>query len=242
MMDRTAEDTSAKVPGASTAGEPGPTQSPTPEVIRQRLTGPFSTAYLTLESIIQGVALTTLVSRVEATYGSFAAADWVLSTTTFLVILIVWHEYLTQSLLYTWLPTFLDSLVPFAFLVDELFLAHLVYQTERAWLLAYGGFYLVGLAAWSYHNRQVQSADYDSRRVNRVLEWHDRAQGLILAVLAVLILAAGALYDVLGLGQVRLGVALGALVAGCVYLGRSVPPWNGLLAYARRGSERGTWH
>ena len=48
MMDRTAEDTSAKVPGTSTAGEPGPTQSPTPEVIRQRLTGPFTTTYLTL--------------------------------------------------------------------------------------------------------------------------------------------------------------------------------------------------
>jgi hypothetical protein len=242
MMDRTAEDTSAKVPGASTAREPGPTQSPTPEVIRQRLTGPFSTTYLTLASIIQGVALTTLVSRVEATYGSFAAADWVLSTTTFLVILIVWHGYLTQSLLYAWLPTFLDSLVPFAFAVAELFLAHLVDQTERAWLLAYGGFYLVGLAAWSYQNRQVQTADYDSRRIDRLLAWHDRTQGLILAVLAVLSLAAGALYDVLGLGQVRLGVALGALVAGCVYLGRSVPPWNRLLAYARRGSERGTWH
>jgi hypothetical protein len=211
-------------------------------VIRQRLTGPFSTTYLTLASIIQGVALTTLVSRVEATYGSFAAADWVLSTTTFLVILIVWHGYLTQSLLYAWLPTFLDSLVPFAFAVAELFLAHLVDQTERAWLLAYGGFYLVGLAAWFYQNRQVQTADYESRRIDRLLEWHDRVQGLILAVLAVLSLAAGALYDVLGLGQVRLGVALGALVAGCVYLGRSVPPWNRLLAYARRGSERGTWH
>src|SRR5919199_636097 len=210
-MDRTAEDTSAKVPGTSTMGEPGPTQSPTPEVIRQRLTGSFTTTYLTLASIIQGVALTALVSRVEATYGSFAAADWVLSTTTFLVILIVWHWYLTQSLLYTWLPTFLDSLVPFAFLVVELFLAHLVYQTEHAWLLAYGGFYLVGLAAWSYQNRQIQTADYESRRIDRLLEWHDRAQGLILAVLAVLSLAAGALYDVLGLGQVRLGVALGAL-------------------------------
>jgi hypothetical protein len=241
-MDRTAEDTSAKVHGISTAGEPRPTQSPTPEVIRQRLTGPFTTAYLTLASIIQGVALTALVSRVEATYGSFAVADWVLSTTTLLVILIVWHAYLRQALLYTWLPTFLDSLVPFAVVVVELFLAHLVYQTEQAWLLAYGGFYLIGLAAWFYQNRQVQTADYESRRIDRLLEWHDRVQGLILAVLAVLSLAAGALYDVLGLGQVRLGVALGALVAGCVYLGRSVPAWNRLLTYARRGSERGAWH
>jgi hypothetical protein len=211
-------------------------------VIRQRLTGPFTTAYLTLASIIQGVALTALVSRVEATYGSFAVADWVLSTTTLLVILIVWHAYLRQALLYTWLPTFLDSLVPFAVVVVELFLAHLVYQTEQAWLLAYGGFYLIGLAAWFYQNRQVQTADYESRRIDRLLEWHDRVQGLILAVLAVLSLAAGALYDVLGLGQVRLGVALGALVAGCVYLGRSVPAWNRLLTYVRRGSERGAWH
>src|SRR5919199_3582478 len=151
-MDRTAEDTSAKVPGTSTMGEPGPTQSPTPEVIRQRLTGPFTATYLTLASIIQGVALTALVSRVEAAYGSFAAADWVLSTSTFFVILIVWHGYLRQALLYTWLPTFLDSLVPFAFLVVELFLAHLVYQTEHAWLLAYGGVFLGGVGARVFKN------------------------------------------------------------------------------------------
>lgn len=184
-------------------------------------------------SIIQGVALSTLVSRVESTYSGFSMADWVLSATTFLVILIVWHEYLTQVLLYVWLPTFLDSLVPFAFVVAELFLAHLVYQAERAWLLAYGVFYLVGLVARFYQNQQVQTSDDESRRIIRLLEHDDWVGGLTLAVFAVLSLAAWALYDVFALGQVRLSVALGAFVIVCVYMGRPVHSWNRLLAYCR---------
>ncbi len=232
-----------ETPGAASRGASATRGSeqasdPTPEVVAQRLTGQFATAYLTLASIIQGVALTTLVSRVEAAYSGFTAADWVLTVTTFLVILIVWQEYLLQALAYVWLPTVLDSLVPFGFVVAEIFLAHLVYHTERAWLVAYGGFYLMGVAAWSFQNRQIgASGDEESRRIDRFLAPHDRLRGALLIIFAALSLAAWALYDVLGLGRAPLGVAFGALAGVCVFVGRSVPAWERLRAYARGG-----WH
>jgi hypothetical protein len=55
--------------------------------VAQRLKSQFAPAYLTLASIIQGVALTALVVRVEATYPGFNAVAWLLAVTTFLVIL-----------------------------------------------------------------------------------------------------------------------------------------------------------
>lgn len=55
---------------------------------------------------------------------------------------------------------------------------------------------------------------------------------------AALSLRAGVLYDVLGLEQARLAIALAAFAAGRLFVGRSVPAWHQLLAYARDG-ERG---
>lgn len=109
-----------------------------------RLTSQFAPAYLTLASIIQGVALSTLVLRVEATYAGFDAAAWLLTLATFLI---VWHEYVLQVLAFVWIPTVLDTVIPFAFLAAELLLAHCVYRDLRLWLLALGLVSVVGMAA-----------------------------------------------------------------------------------------------
>src|SRR5215831_18481843 len=127
--------------------------------IAERLKSQFAPAYLTLASIIQGVALSTLVVRVESTYSGFNTVAWLLTINTFLVILDICHEYLMMVLAYVWLPTLLDSIVPFAFVATELFLAHFVYGNVRGWLLAYAGCVLVGIAAWFLRNAQGRKLD-----------------------------------------------------------------------------------
>ena len=206
---------------------------PTPETVAARLKGQFAPAYLTLTSIIQGVAISTLVARIEATSSRFDAADWLLATATFLAFLLVWHEYLMQALAYVWMPTLLDSLVPFAFLVAELFAAHFVYGNQRAWLLAAGVAFAVGIAAWGNTASQARSHADENRGVLRAVGSMVQVRLAFLVALAVLYLGAWALYDVLGLHHVRLAVALCALAGIVAAVGATVPYWNRMLAYAR---------
>jgi hypothetical protein len=162
--------------------------------------------------------------------------EWLLTAVTFLTIFDVWHEYLMMVLLYVWLPSLLDSLIPFAFLVAELFLAHLVYRAIQGWLLAYAACYLVGAAAWLLKTRQVRALDAENRRVRTVVGRYDRFRGLLACTLGGASLAAGALYGVLGLGHADLLLAGAAAVGGVLFILSSAPMWNRVLelGYAER--------
>jgi hypothetical protein len=206
---------------------------PPPEIISQRLKGQLAPAYLTLTSIIQGVALGFLAVRVEATYAQFDTTNWLLTVTTFVGFLTLWNEYLMQILLYVWVPTLVDSLVPFAFLAGELFMAHFVYGGLRNWLLSLGLTFVVGTIASIVTSMQARTFPEENRDVARALTPLNGVRAVLSMLLLVLCLAAWALYDVLRLEQVQNVVALVALVAMIVFLGSSVPYWNRILAYAR---------
>ncbi len=206
---------------------------PAPEMISQRLKGQFAPAYLTLTSIIQGVALSVLAARVEATYAQFDATDWLLTIATFLGFLEVWNEYLMQVLAFVWVPTLLDSLVPFAFLASELFMAHFVYHGLRGWLLTLGLIFVIGGASQIVSSMQARTLPEENRDIALVIAPVGWVRAALNAVIVVLSLCAWALYDVLRLGQVQLVVTLVALVGIIVFIGSSVPYWNQVLAYAR---------
>jgi hypothetical protein len=206
---------------------------PAPETVSQRLKGQFAPAYLTLTSIIQGVALAFLAARVEATYTQFDAMDWLLTAATFVGFLVVWNEYLMQVLAFVWVPTLLDSLVPFAFLACELFMAHFVYHNLRGWLLTLGLIFVVGGAAQILTVTQARSLADENRDMTRVLAPQGWFRAALDVVFVVLSLCAWALYDALRLGQAQFIVALVAFISIIVFVGSSVPYWNQLLAYAR---------
>ena len=208
-------------------------QVQSPASVASRLKDQFAPAYLTLTSIIQGVALSTLVIRIEATSERFAAADWLLAAATLVAFLVVWHEYLMQALAFVWMPTLLDSVVPFGFLVAELFMAHFVYGNQRAWLLATGAGFGVGIVAWGTTRMQTRSYVQDNRGVLGAVAGLSRARIALTLAPIVLYLGAWALYDALHLGQARTLVAAAALVAMGVVISGTVPYWNRVLAYAR---------
>jgi hypothetical protein len=213
---------------------------PAPEIISQRLKGQLAPAYLTLTSIIQGVAFAFLAARVEATYAQFDATDWLLTIATFVSFLTLWNEYLMQVLMFVWVPTLVDSLVPFAFLASELFAAHFVYNGLRNWLLSIGLAFAVGMVASLVTRMQARTLPEENRDVARALTPLAWVRLVLSTVILVLCLAAWALYDVLRLEQVQIVVALVALVAIIVFLGSSVPYWNRVLAYARGEYRKAT--
>jgi len=206
---------------------------PAPETVSQRLKGQFAPAYLTLTSIIQGVALAFLAARVEATYTQFDAMDWLLAAATFVGFLAVWNEYLMQVLAFVWVPTLLDSLVPFAYLACELFMAHFVYHNLRGWLLTLGLIFVVGALSQVVSSMQARTFADENRDIARVLAPQGWVRAALNVVFVVLSLCAWALYDVLRLGQVPFIVALLAFISIIVFVSSSVPYWNQLLAYAR---------
>jgi hypothetical protein len=204
-----------------------------PELLSERLKNQFAPVYLTLTSIIQGVALATLAARVEATYPGFDATNWVLVVATFLSILAIWHEYLMQVVAYVWLPGLLDSIVPFGFLATELLLVHFVYSDERAWYLAFALAFVVGGAAQALTMRQVSTQDTENRAVAGLLGGLQRLRGVMNLCILVFALAVALLYDALSLERIALPLALVALLAVIAFVGSSVPYWNRLLDYAR---------
>jgi hypothetical protein len=205
---------------------------PAPETVSQRLKGQFAPAYLTLTSIIQGVALSTLAIRVEGNYLQFDVTDWLLTVATFIGFLAVWNEYLMQALAFVWMPTLLDSLVPFAFLASELFAGHFVYHSLRGWLLSVSLIFVVGTVAQFLTITQARNLVEENRDVTRALAPYGRVRTVLGVIIIVFCICAWAFYDPLHLAQVQIFVALLALVGIIVFTGSSVPYWNQLLAYA----------
>jgi hypothetical protein len=211
---------------------------PTATTGGERLKAQYAPAYLTLTSIIQGAAITTLVARVEATSTSFTTANWLLVATTFLSFVLIWHEYLMQALAYVWMPSLVDSLVPFAFLAVELFVAHFVYGNQRAWLLSASIAYAIGVVASRATIVQARGQSRENQGVLRAVGSVFPARFALNMGLTLLSFAAWALYDVLRLGQHAFAVALVALIAVAAALGSTVPYWNRVLDYAR-GERQG---
>lgn len=84
-----------------------------------RLEESFHGAYLTLVSIIQGLALAILIQELPRNGQQFSAAQWIMVAVTVALIAIVWQEYLIGSTAFAWIPTILDSTVPFLLGIAE---------------------------------------------------------------------------------------------------------------------------
>jgi hypothetical protein len=136
-----------------------------------------------------------------------------------------------QALAYVWMPSLVDSLVPFAFLAVELFVAHFVFGNQHAWLLSASIAYAIGVVASGATLVQARGQSGENQGVLGAVGPVFSARLTLNTGLALLSFAAWALYDALRLGQHTFAFALIALA---ITLGSTVPCWNRVLAYARR--------
>jgi hypothetical protein len=83
--------------------------------------------------------------RVEATASSFTPSDWVLATASLVVIEAIWRKNLMMVRTNIWLPTLVDSGVPFGLVVTEVFMVHFLSADHRVWPLGYAAAYAVGV-------------------------------------------------------------------------------------------------
>jgi hypothetical protein len=82
---------------------------------------PFETQrsfYLTLSSMIQSLAFGYLLATVSL-LSLLTPAYWLMVLNTFIVIVLVWHEYAIGTMLYVWLIDFWDSAIPFLYGITQ---------------------------------------------------------------------------------------------------------------------------
>lgn len=121
-------------------------------VIKQ-LEESFREMYLTLVSIIQGVTFGFLADRLFTTPHP-TTEQWLAYAVCFLMMVVVWMEYMVGSTAFTWIPTLLDSIVPFGLGMAEVPLIIAARMDAGTFLTRLAIFLAVGLLAytnWLYH-------------------------------------------------------------------------------------------
>ena len=109
---------------------------PRHEIIRRRLKQSYGPTYLTVLSMIQGVALGDLASVVASGHQHFTLVQWALTLNTFGVLIIVWNVFNVQSALWIWIPDVRDGAVPFVVGALELYLNQAITMSQSTWLFA----------------------------------------------------------------------------------------------------------
>lgn len=131
----------------------------------ERLIQSSGSFYLTLASIIQSLALAFLLQQVFGEIGRDwpPLAYWLQSAVSFVIIVLVWHEYAMGAAAYSWMVDLIDSIIPFLFALTQYMI---IYFSEpravlgnllqpQAWLLSVLLFTLVTILAYWNQDRKV---------------------------------------------------------------------------------------
>lgn len=201
----------------------------------------FSSSYLTLTSIIQGVALAYLVVVVDEEMHEFGAAQWLFVATAFLAIASAWHEYMTAVTVFVWVPRLWDSLIPFLLGGSELMLIRSLRRPGGLeWsFLALGAVAAVTLLAFvNMYRSAAAEEDLNADLLARMgfyrplnLAFSSGAAVLFFSFAAVEAIAAGSTSLDNALSASALGLVLVFLVRGYFY-------WTRVIQVAREDAVR----
>lgn len=118
----------------------------------ERIVDSFPDAYITLLSILQSAIIGYLIFTVEHNWRSFDGDPerWIRSFTTLFCVVIIWNEYRMGSTLLNWIPGISDILIPFCFVVGEVFIVAAVNDCEpKKWVLWISILYFFGIVAFN---------------------------------------------------------------------------------------------
>ncbi len=212
-------------------------------VLLEQLQSSFATIYLTMLSIIQGVALADLANVVAGNYAGFTIVNWLLVAAEFALILEIWTHFMTDATSKGWIPGYADSVLFFGLGGGELFLNHAIELGLKVWLFGLTGAALAGLPILLFirwreeHDVQDQVLLIVLRRRHPLHMWHAITGTLLFgfAFLACLWLNVEA-RDVHG-AKAILAIGTGLLSTAWVtsLIVITAAHWNGVTHYARTG-------
>jgi hypothetical protein len=216
-------------------------------VIHHKLKDWLSPVYLTLLSVIQGVALADLALVVEANYQQFTGVRWLLVLVSFWLAINVWHSFTIHITLWGWIPDLRDAIVPFMIGALELVFNHTISLSLSAWLIIVAIIAsMATLAIWYVGQRAKEESE--NARVLILLRRQLRLYALYnlgVGALCLLLTVASRVESLEASDGVQTGqgvLALVLLVAGCI-AGVSIintRSWNQVVSYSRTGRTPGT--
>jgi len=109
----------------------------------------FPSIFLTLMSIIQGVTLSMWGTKTFNRLFSSDNLDWAFlpyGLLTFLILVIVWHEYMLAALVNRWVPSWCDSLIPFFLGAAEIVL--IMFMGDPRWFIGLMVVLVIGALAY----------------------------------------------------------------------------------------------
>lgn len=156
------------------------------------MTENFTSVYLTMLSIIQGVAFTDLANIAFSEHTHFTIVQWLQVATMLWSLMYIWNHFMGDALMTHWVPELEDAALLFGTGVFELVANHGIIWGVTQWLATLA----LMLLAWSggtfYITRQEEHFATDSmllsmlRQRMRPLRKITSCGGVVLAALAVL--------------------------------------------------------
>jgi hypothetical protein len=196
----------------------------------------FTSIYLTVLSIVQGVALTSLAVVVADGYSEFTPVQWALVVLTFLILIIVWNHVTTDAMTWTWIPDFRDSAIPFLLGAFALYQTFAIVAGLGPWLFGMVVGATCAVVEFFHVGRQVRLGAPNAEMLSlfRRRGLADLLQGIVgigvFLALGVAIVTIGDSWSVLPWVAVLItGLWLGA------YVLRTTLYWRALVALARSG-------
>jgi hypothetical protein len=156
-------------------------------IVARRVEDGFRDLYLTMVSIMQGVALGYLVQQVGADYRSLDAGTIGRAVAILAMIIAIWQEYMIGSTVFAWIPGMLDAITPFVLGAGQ----GLTIAALRGDLPEFLGFltctFVAGLIAEVNYSYRAHTTPTElSSHARKVISVHPRT-GPLLALLGVAI-------------------------------------------------------
>jgi len=197
------------------------------------------TVYLTLTSIVQGAVLAYLLSFVSLHSSQIALTGWILSSVTFLLVIITWNEYVMGVIAFRWIPDLLDSCIPFMFGASQYFLVNAISDDPTKWIFRFIAFSTVSFLAFRNMYSKARYEDGHNAVVLAALGAFVRVNSVLPLIGIILSLAFMGLTIFVGSCPAFTAAATGIIVvAACGYLIRTWLYWRKFVTFARDDKQQ----
>jgi hypothetical protein len=116
----------------------------------ERVKRTYSSGYLTLLSVIQAIIFGYFILTLGENFADITTLNALISLSTFLVIIIVWNEYMIGSTTLRYIPKLTNSSLPFLMGLAEFLIIYHIFSVLHLWFYSLAASTFVGF--FSYLN------------------------------------------------------------------------------------------